>query len=78
MKTNIVLPLLGLWVVWASPAFGADGIEVASTFLNADVLDSSLKVRFGFDAPPEGNLIVDSSPGASHSGTNVGATWLVE
>ena len=44
--------------------------------MHADVLDNSLRVRFGFDAPPVGNVVVDSSPSATHSGTNFGATWI--
>ncbi len=30
MKTVIIIPLLGLWVLWALPALGAEAIEVVS------------------------------------------------
>src|SRR6267154_6683984 len=43
--------------------------------LFADVLDSSLKLRFNFDAAPTNNVIVDSSPSGTHPGTNFFATW---
>jgi concanavalin A-like lectin/glucanase superfamily protein len=41
----------------------------------ADVIDSSLLMRFNFDAAPVNNVIVDTSPAATHPGTNVGAVW---
>jgi hypothetical protein len=45
-------------------------------FVHADVLDSSLLVRLNFDAAPVGDVVVDSSPGGGHPGTNVLATWM--
>src|SRR6266566_5813815 len=51
---------------------------VASTFspvFAADVIDASLRLRFNFDSAPVNNLIVDSSPSATHPGTNLGAVW---
>jgi hypothetical protein len=33
-------------------------------------------VNFAFDAAPEADVIVDSSPVASHNGLNLGATWV--
>ena len=41
----------------------------------ADVLDSSLIVRFNFDAEPVGDVIVDTSLGGAHPGANILATW---
>src|SRR5438045_6538708 len=41
----------------------------------ADVIDSSLRLRFNFDAAPVNNVIVDSSPSATHPGTNFLAVW---
>ena len=41
----------------------------------ADVIDASLRMRFNFDAAPVNNVIVDSSPSATHPGTNFGAIW---
>jgi hypothetical protein len=41
----------------------------------ADVIDSSLRMRFNFDAAPVSNVIVDTSPSATHPGTNFDATW---
>jgi hypothetical protein len=41
----------------------------------ADVIDSSLLVRFNFDAAPVGDVIVDTSPGGAHPGANILATW---
>src|ERR1044071_1377772 len=43
--------------------------------LAADVIDASLRMRFNFDAAPVNNVIVDSSPSATHPGTNFLATW---
>ena len=33
-------------------------------------------VHFAFDAAPQADVIVDSSPGTNHNGVNVGATWV--
>jgi len=33
-------------------------------------------VLFAFDAAPQADVIVDTSPGANHNGVNVGATWV--
>jgi Concanavalin A-like lectin/glucanases superfamily len=33
-------------------------------------------VHFAFDAAPQADVIVDSSPGTNHNGMNVGATWV--
>ena len=33
-------------------------------------------VHFAFDAAPQADVIVDSSPGANHNGVNLGATWV--
>ena len=41
----------------------------------ADVIDASLRMRFNFDAAPINNVIVDSSPSATHPGTNFIAVW---
>src|SRR6266704_5719392 len=41
----------------------------------ADVIDASLRMRFNFDAAPINNVIVDSSPSATHPGTNSLAVW---
>ncbi len=41
----------------------------------ADVIDASLRMRFNFDAAPVNNVIVDSSPSATHPGTNFLAVW---
>src|SRR5260370_13713219 len=41
----------------------------------ADVIDSSLIIRFNFDAPPVGAVIVDTSPAGAHPGANIFATW---
>src|SRR5678816_133306 len=41
----------------------------------ADVIDSSLKVRFNFDAAPVSDVIADTSPAAAHPGTNNLAVW---
>src|SRR6266481_4759054 len=41
----------------------------------ADVIDASLRMRFNFDAAPVGNVIADTSPSATHPGTNFAATW---
>ncbi len=41
----------------------------------ADVIDASLRMRFNFDAAPVSNVIVDSSPSATHPGTNFLAVW---
>src|SRR6266702_6794889 len=41
----------------------------------ADVIDATLRLRFNFDAAPVNNVIVDSSPSATHPGTNFGAIW---
>jgi hypothetical protein len=43
--------------------------------LGADVIDASLRMRFNFDSAPVSNVIVDTSPSATHPGTNFGATW---
>lgn len=43
--------------------------------LAADVIDSSLHMRFNFDAAPVSNVIVDSSPDGTHPGTNFFAVW---
>jgi hypothetical protein len=37
--------------------------------------DATLLMQFNFDAAPVGNVIVDSSPSATHPGTNLGAIW---
>jgi len=56
------------------------GFAVLSVFITsatqADVLDDSLRVRLNFDAAPVGDVIVDTSPGAAHPGTNNAATWV--
>src|SRR5260370_37225536 len=41
----------------------------------ADVIDSSLIIRFNFDAAPVGDVIVDTSPAGAHPGANIFATW---
>src|SRR6266702_2055435 len=41
----------------------------------ADVIDASLRMRFNFDAAPVNNVIVDSSPSATHPGPNSLAVW---
>ena len=43
--------------------------------VHADVIDSSLIVRFNFDAAPTNDVIVDTSPAGGHPGTNNLATW---
>src|SRR5882762_3127479 len=49
--------------------------EIAATFTNNPVLDSSLVLRLNFNAAPAGNVVVDSSP-SNNSGTNQGAAWV--
>src|SRR5437667_7889692 len=64
MKTlSPVLTAFVLVIFSLSPAFAAD------------VIDASLRMRFNFDAAPVSNVIVDSSPSATHPGTNFLATW---
>jgi hypothetical protein len=46
-----------------------------SDIFAADVIDASLRMRFNFDAAPVSNVIVDSSPSATHPGTNFAAAW---
>src|SRR5882672_10903050 len=41
----------------------------------ADVIDASLRLRFNFDAAPVNNVIVDSSPSATHPGSNFSWVW---
>lgn len=48
---------------------------VFAPLLNGDVLDSSLIVRFNFDAAPTNDVIVDTSPAGGHPGTNNLAVW---
>jgi hypothetical protein len=62
---NAFLFLFGLILVVFSvrPVFGAD------------VIDASLRMRFNFESAPVNNVIVDSSPSATHPGTNFFATW---
>jgi len=33
-------------------------------------------VHYAFDAAPQADVILDSSPGTNHNGVNVGATWV--
>jgi hypothetical protein len=33
-------------------------------------------VHFAFDAAPQADVILDSSPGTNHNGVNLGATWV--
>src|SRR5688572_19342886 len=42
----------------------------------ADVIDASLRLRYNFDAAPAANVIVDSSPSATHPGQNQNAVWV--
>src|SRR5215470_10906563 len=46
-----------------------------SNVFAADVIDDSLRMRFNFGAAPVSNVIVDTSPSATHPGTNFAATW---
>jgi concanavalin A-like lectin/glucanase superfamily protein len=48
----------------------------ASTAALADIIDSSLVLRFNFDSAPVADVIADTSPGAGHPGTNLNAIWL--
>src|SRR6185369_13536306 len=41
----------------------------------ADVIDDSLRLRFNFDAAPVNDVIVDTSPSATHPGSVFGAVW---
>src|SRR5437016_13651115 len=43
--------------------------------LGADVIDASLRLRFSFDSAPVNDVIVDSSPSATHPGVNHRAAW---
>jgi hypothetical protein len=47
-----------------------------SNVFAADVIDDSLRMRFNFGAAPVSNVIVDTSPSATHPGTNFAATWI--
>src|SRR4051794_31510610 len=57
-------------------ALFAISILIALVSARADVIDNSLKVRFNFDAAPVDDVIVDSSPGGGHPGTNSFANWV--
>jgi hypothetical protein len=61
------LPILCAFVL-VIPAFGP--------VFGQDVIDDSLVLRFNFDAAPANDVIVDSSPAATHPGANKGATWV--
>src|SRR5438105_9569167 len=71
-------------LIFSTP-FSAELLAVLALFtfnlafirpVQADVLDSSLIVRFNFDAAPVNDVIVDSSPAGGHPGTNNQATWV--
>src|SRR5690349_9099098 len=47
----------------------------SSALLLGDVIDSSLVLRFNFDAAPVGDVILDTSPAGGHPGTNAAAVW---
>jgi hypothetical protein len=50
-------------------------ITFAAGPVAADIIDDSLRMRFNFDSAPVNNVIVDTSPSATHPGTNIGAIW---
>ena len=51
------------------------GTNVISAEATLSVLPDFV-VHFAFDAAPQADVIVDSSPGTNHNGANVGATWV--
>lgn len=67
--------LVGCPVPAALLGIFAFAVSSLSPVFAADVIDASLRMRFSFDSAPANDVIVDSSPSATHPGTNFGAVW---